>query len=58
MGYIQDTGAELERMLETMQTEEDRQKVVEHVKAIVLESYRNGLEQGRKGEGARWTKRA
>lgn len=58
MGYIQDLGAELERMLETTANEEDRRKVVEHVKKVVLESYRNGLEEGRKGDKARKSKRA
>jgi len=58
MGYIQDLGAELERMLETMTTEDERRKVVEHVKKVVLESYRNGVEEGRKSGKARKSKRA
>ena len=57
MGYIQDFGAELERMLETMTIEDERRKVVEHVKKVVLESYRNGREEGRKSGRARQSKR-
>ena len=52
MGYIQIFGEQLEAKLAALSREE-REAVVQYVKEQVLQSYRNGLRDGRaKREGA------
>ena len=54
MGYIQIFGEKLDALLAGHGVGEDgRRAIVDHVKATVLESYRNGVEQGRKEGGTR-----
>ena len=59
MGYIQIFGEKLDALLAGHGVGEDgRRAIVDHVKATVLESYRNGVEQGKKeGGGTRPTRK-
>lgn len=58
MGYIQVFGEKLDALLTRHGlSEEGRAEVVAYVKETVLESYRNGVEQGRKEGGTRPTRK-
>lgn len=46
MGYITDLEKELEKRLADLE-EERRKKLIRFIKLSVLESYRNGLNEGR-----------
>ena len=47
MGYINDLEKELQKRLSDLE-EERKIKLIKYIKLCVLESYRNGIEEGKK----------